>query len=98
MGGKKCLNDEERRLRKNAAALNYYHKNKDKLLKDENYKERRRIGSLKYYHKNKQKCVDSVLDWRLRNPLKYKRIQQKAYYKRMGKIVIFIKKKSIEKA
>ena len=98
MGGKKCLNDEERRLRKNAAALVYYHKNKDKLLKNEDYKERRRIGSLKYYNKNKEKCKESVLDWRLRNPLKYKRIQQKAYYKRMGKIVIFIKKKSIEKA
>lgn len=98
MGGKRCKTDEERRQRRNAASLKYYHAHKNDLGQKEKHKETHRKASLKYYYNNKDKCVWHVLNWRLNNPERYKRIQQKAYYKKKGKIIIFIKKSLIEKS
>jgi hypothetical protein len=97
MGGKPCLNDEDRLKRKRESALRYYHKNKDKLVKDEAYRERRRISSLKYYYNNQDKCIESACKWTKNNPEKVKLTNKKAYQKRKyGKTIFFIKKPKIE--
>ena len=97
MGGPPCKTEEERQKRKNAASLKYYHKHKNDPGQKEKSRETHRKASLKYYHNNKDKCVWHVLNWRANNPEKYKRIQQRAYYKKKGKIILFIKKSSIKK-
>ena len=97
MGGPPCKTDEERRLRRNASSLKNYHKHKNDPGQKEKHLETGRQASLKYYHNNKDKCVQHVYNWKKNNPETYKRIQQKAYYKKKGKIILFIKKSSIEK-
>jgi len=97
MGGKPCLNNEDRLKRKREASLRYYHKNKDNLVKDENYLERKRKASLKYYYKNQDKCIDAAFKWTKNNPEKVKLTNKKAYQKRKyGKTIFFIKKQKIE--
>ena len=85
MGGKPCLNEEERLARKRANSLKYYHKKKN----DKAFIEKNR----NYYKKNKPKCQAIVLKWRQEHPKEYARIQQRAYQKRKyGRVVVFIKK------
>ena len=98
MGGKPYLNEADKKARRSAVSLKYYHKTKNNPGVKEKNREIHRKASLTYYHRNKETCVERVLKWRLENPLAYKRIQQKAYYKKKyNRTIIFIKKELVEK-
>ena len=98
MGGKPYLSQEDKKARKSATALKYYHKTKNNPGQKEKNKEVHRKASINYYYKHKDKCVQHVLNWRLKHPGAFKRTQKKAYQKKKyGREVFFIRESLIQK-
>ena len=102
MGGKRCINEEERLERRRANCRKYYHAKRKKFgapPSTQELKDRHRKSSLKYYYTNKETCMANQLRWRQENPERVKQLSQRAYQKRKyGRNIIFIKKSSIDKS
>ena len=94
MGGKPCLDEADRLERKRASARKWALKNYKKISSPEE-KKRHCESSKKWYYKNRDKRIEESEIWNAMNPEKIRRYQSKAYYKRIGKPVLFIKKSSI---
>ena len=94
MGKKPYLNEADKLERKRASAKKWALKNYKKLTSPEE-KKKHSEASMKWYYKNKERRIEEQSEWNANNPEKVKRYQSKAYYKRIGKPIIFIKKSSI---
>lgn len=94
MGGKRCLNEEDRKERKRASARKYAKKNYATLTSPE-AKKAHSEASMKWYWKNKMRRIAEQMEWNAKNKQKTRMYQKRAYYKRIGKPMLFIKKSSI---
>ena len=92
------LNEVDKLERKRINSLAYYYKNRDKAEYKEKSRIRHRASAIKYYNKNKELCKGKVLEWRLKNPVKFKQSQMRWHQKkRNNREVFFIKESSIIK-
>ena len=94
MGRKPYLNEADKLERKRASAKKWALKNYKKLTSPEE-KKKHSEASKTWYYKNKERRIEEHEIWNAKNPEKVRRYQSKAYYKRIGKPVLFIKKSSI---